>query len=238
MKKLTIIILTLFALILTACAATDSAAAATVIAATAAPQMDSVNAAPTNSAPSTTLTTNDANAPSVLEQLLAGTFLLEGTDNAVTAEQAAVLVPLWTSLKETMQNTSATQEQITAIIEQIQSAMTPEQLTAITSMQITRESIRTTLQQLGITMGGGNGTNPNGGTPPEGTPPAGGPGGGGNGGGTPPQGTPSAGGPGGGGDPSQMATPQAGQSPQGGMNFVPPELIDALLQFLQAKISS
>lgn len=228
MKKLTLILLTLLALTLTACGASDSAEAAPVQQATTAPEMESNPVNPTAAAPDPliptsaaiiTLNTDYTDAASVSEQLLAGTFLLEGTDQAVGDEQAAALLPLWTSLRDASQNTVATQEQIDAIIAQIESAMAPDQIAAITLMQITRESMMTSLQPLGLSMGGpgqGGGM---------GTPPAGGPGGNGNGG-MPPAGI----------EPTEMGTPQVGQP--GGRNFLPPQLIEALIQLLQGKIAS
>jgi hypothetical protein len=156
------------------------------------------------------------------EQLLTGTFMLADTNLSLTGEQKTQLVTLWTSLKDATQN-SATQEQIDAILQQIEQAMTPEQLQAIANFKITRQSMMTVLQDKGVTMGGpqggGNG-GPNGSggrTPPNGTPPAGGPGGGN---GTPPQ---------------MDGTPGAGNTSKGSGGFLPPELIDALIQFLQSK---
>ncbi len=230
MKRL-FIITTLLTLLLTACGAAApteqavSAQDATAIAQlvstqlaqqteSAPTQVPSVRAGTTTSA----LNTDYTDAVSVAEQLLTGTFMLADTNLSLTGEQTAQLIPLWTSLKDAAQN-SVTQEQTGTILQQIESTLTAEQVKAIAEFKITRQSMMSVLQDKGVTMGGpqGNG-GPNGqgaGTPPDGTPPAGGPG---NGNGTPPQ---------------MDGTPVAGNPPQGRGNFLPAELIDALIQFLQ-----
>ena len=231
MKRL-FITLTLLALFLTACGAAATEQPASVQEATAVAQIVSTQLAqqavsvPTKAAPTQTgaatsaLNTDYTDAVSVGEQLLTGMFMLADTNLSLTGEQTAQLIPLWTSLKEAVQN-SAAQEQTDAILQQIESTLTAEQVKAIADFKITRQSMMSVLQDKGVTMdgpqGNGNGgpSGSGGGTPPDGTPPAGGPG---NGNGTPPQ---------------MDGTPQAGNPPQGRGNFLPPELIDALIQFLQ-----
>ena len=232
MKRL-FIITTLLTLLLTACGAAAptepavSAQDATAIAQLVSTQLaQQTESAPTQ-APSiqtgtaaSALNTKYTDAVSVAEQLLTGTFMLADTNLSLTGEQTAQLIPLWTSLKEAVQN-SAAQEQTDAILQQIESTLTAEQVKAIADFRITRQSMMSVLQDKGVTMGGpqGNGSGgPNGsggGTPPDGKPPAGGSG---NGNGTPPQ---------------MDETPVAGNPPQGRGNFLLPELIDALIQFLQ-----
>ncbi len=230
MKRL-LITLTLLTLLLTACgaAATEqpaSAQEATAVAQIVATQLAQTPAAPAPTQPAgqalqpstSALGTDYTDAVSVPEQLLTGTFLLTDTNLSLTGEQTAHLIELWTALKEATQN-SSTQEQVDVLVQQIESALTAEQVQAIADLKITRDSMMAILQDQGVTMGGpqGNG-GPNG-----------------PGGGTPPDGTPQAGGPGEGGTPPQMnGTPQAGNPPAGRGNFIQPELIDALIQFLQA----
>ncbi len=158
-------------------------------------------------------------------QLILGTFKLEGTGQAVSAEQAGVLLPLWTSLKDMAQDGAATQEQVEDLLQEIQDAMTDEQNQAVSKMQFTREDMLAILETQGISVetgpGQGGGMSPQQGAQP----PAGG---------TPPGSQQPVGG--------VMPTPQAGQSgpggPQGhGGNIlpVPPELIEALIQMLKEK---
>jgi len=183
-------------------------------------------------------------------RLIIGTFKLEGTDQAITAEQAAKLLPLWQAIKDSQGNamppqgqpqTNATPQDHTALqqgidsrIKQIEEVMTPAQLEAIQKIEINQQDVLTLLQEQGITLQGpqaGNGNGQGNGTfmPPPGTPPAGGmPGGNGTNGG---QGQAPQDG--------QMGTPRAGMAPGNGpAGFVPNELIDALIQILQKKAAS
>jgi hypothetical protein len=208
MKKTFITILILFMLTLTACGASSTSQA----------------------------NSNDRNnsAPLPLAmQLVVGTFKLEGTDKAVTAEEAAKLIPLWQVYKDLSVSTSAAQEEIDGLASQIQETMTPEQVQAITDMKLTRREIFQTMQDLGIASANRPTTS--------GTPRAGGGGGGFPGGG--PGGPPV----GGGGQgfnngqnlsPAQIATLQARRSQNGGsgqFNRIPPALYDALIKLLQSK---
>jgi hypothetical protein len=166
-------------------------------------------------------------------QLVFGTFKLEATDNAVTVDQAAQLLPLWQVYKDLSVSTSAAQEEIDALANQIQGTMTPEQAQAITDMELTRRDISQIMQDLGIASA----NRPN----ASGTPRADRQGGDGFGGGG---GMPGGRGPGGGGNngqnlsPQQIATFQAGRSQNGEsgqFNRIPPGLYDALIKLLQSK---
>jgi hypothetical protein len=173
-------------------------------------------------------------------QLLIGTLKLEDTNQAVTAEQAAELLPLWQTMQVLSESDTAAQQEIEALITQIQETMTAEQRQAIIDMSLTREDMMSILQEQGLAMGGapagGQSNNPQGGNPnggggfspgefPGGAPPQGGFPGGGPGGG---------GGPGSGLTPDQIATAQASRQ-QGGGSLVSPMLINALVQYLQEK---
>jgi hypothetical protein len=178
----------------------------------------------------------------IQEQILIGTFKLEGTDQAVTPQQASQLIPLWQVYKDLSTSDTAAQEEIDGLIQQIQETMTPEQMQAIKDMNITRQDMFTVMQDQGIAQGGNqgngnrqNGQNGNGGGFAFG-PPDGGPSGG-FGGGEP--GRFPGGGQGGGSfTPEQIATAQAAREQAGGFNRIPTGLIDALVQFLQKKASS
>ena len=93
----------------------------------------------------------------IQEQVLIGTFKLEGTPQAVTAQQAAQLLPLWQVYKDLSSSDTAAQEEIDGLIQQIQDTMTPEQMQAIAAMNITRQDIFTVMQDQGITQARGQG---------------------------------------------------------------------------------
>jgi len=224
MKKITLTILTILVLTLTACGGASNA-----------PQTDPNQ-----------LNTSSENALPVSTQLLIGTFKLEDTDLAVTAEQANELIPLWQVLQSISSSDTAAQEEMDALVEQIQETMTAEQVQAIEAMNLTSQDMFTIMQEQGL---GGGGPMMTQGTPEAGSngdfpaPPAGGgdfigPAGGGPGGG---------GGTGGGGgqglSPDQIATAQANRAENGGgggfrFNGAPAPLINALVEFLQKKVDS
>jgi len=92
-----------------------------------------------------------ANQP--IEQKLAiGTLKLEGTDLAVTAEQAKDLLPLWKAVKALSSSETVSQDEVNAVYTQIQEAMTEEQIAAIKEMSINPEDMQALMQELGIEM--------------------------------------------------------------------------------------
>ncbi len=176
-------------------------------------------------------------------QLALGTFKLEGTDYPVSAEQATSLLPLWKAARSLSQSETAAAEEIQALVKQIQQTMTPEQLQAIEAMSLSFQDVASLSQELGLEIGGGRfggdvdpsvqatrqAARQSGQAPPGGF--GGGPGGGFPGGG---------GGPGGpGGDLSpearQTAIAERGGFQRAGLG-VPQQLLDALIEFLQAKV--
>ena len=175
-------------------------------------------------------------------KLAIGTLKLEDTELAVASDQAAELLPLWQVLNNLSSSDSAAPEEITAITEQIQETMSPEQMQAIEEMGLTGQDIFATMQELGLV----NAPQVN----AEGTPMAGegfrggqGTGGGGFPGGGPPDGGPPGGGPGGGfgGEglsPEQIATAQARRAEGGGGfgNRMMTPLVEAVIELLETKV--
>lgn len=215
MKKTTYITIVILTLLMTACGASRSAAPAS------APQ-GGPNA---GALPATT-------------QLIIGTLKLEGTAQAVTAEQAAELLPLWQTMQALSDSDTAADQEKEALIAQIQETMTAEQRQAITAMNLTGEDMMSILQERGMAMGGrqnsnsqndnstrnnGGGFGPGGGGPPGGMMPPderSGPGGGFSGGGQNMS-------------EDQIATAQAAR--QANENTIPPMLINAVIEYLQEK---
>jgi len=85
-------------------------------------------------------------------KLLLGTFKLEGTEQSVTAEQAAELLPLWQVYSGLLTSDTAAQAEIDALIEQIQDTMTPEQMKAINAMELTQQDVFAVMQEQGVGM--------------------------------------------------------------------------------------
>jgi serine/threonine protein kinase len=114
----------------------------------------------------------ESNLLPVEAQLTLGTINLEGTNLAITREQASALLPLWNNFKtlnqtiisNQVQNTpqqpvldDAAQKQKNDLLQKIRAAMTTEQLNAIANMQLTEQSARTILQSKGVILNGASG---------------------------------------------------------------------------------
>lgn len=162
-------------------------------------------------------------------KLAIGTLSLEGTGNAVTAEQAKDLLPLWKAVKMMSASNSASPQEIDALYKQIQETMTEQQVQAIKDMSMKPEDTQALMEKYGVKMpqmsqrptmdanmqatrqaarssqSGQGGTG--GGMPGGGMPGGGMPGGGGFPGGEMP----------GGGTTGMRGTPQVGQARPGGM---------------------
>jgi len=209
-----------------------------------------------------TSSTASSTALSEAENLMVGIIKLDGTAQVITADQATALLPLWQAYQALMNSTTASQDEKDALIKQISSTLTSEQLKAIDALNLTESDVQTLFANTGF--------NPTyEGTPVASTPSsalqsaassasAGGPGG-------------SAGGPGGGGmapggggdpgagiapggdmaaaggadamgipstnatpDPSAMATSQASQSNSSSN----PMIYNLIIRYLQGKISA
>ncbi|MBU0703800.1 MAG: hypothetical protein KKC18_08020 [Chloroflexi bacterium] len=99
------------------------------------------------------LDTSYSDALNASNQLLLGTMQLEGTEYAITPEQATTLLPLWRA----MQGGVTAQVEVNALLKQIEGTMTQEQLQAIAAMQLTQDDMLAWMQSQGLGMGGGQG---------------------------------------------------------------------------------
>ena len=115
----------------------------------------------TDTATTSALAENYADALPTRTQLIVGTLLLEGTDQQVTPGQARELLPLWQGSSALQRTGTGAQEEVIAVLTQIEGVMTAEQIQAIKQMQLTRDSLRDTAQSFGLAVGGdGEGTGP------------------------------------------------------------------------------
>ncbi len=89
-------------------------------------------------------------------QLVLGTLKLEGTADAVTVDQAKAMLPLWQAI---MGGGLKSQEEIDAVLKQIEGTMTADQLAAIAAMKLTDQDMAIWMQQQGMNF-----------QPPDGTP--------------------------------------------------------------------
>ena len=81
-------------------------------------------------------------------ELIVGIFKLEGTDQAVTVKQASELLPLWEVMKVLANSNTSAQVEIDATVRQIKEALTPNQLQAITAMNLTEQDVSVFEQSL------------------------------------------------------------------------------------------
>jgi hypothetical protein len=197
------------------------------------------------------LPANTANQP-VEDKLALGTLSLEGTDKAITAEQAKTLLPLWKAVKSLGNSSSASSDEVTALYKQIQEAMTADQVQAIKDLKLSQDDTQTLMKKYGVEFPQGgpqgmptmsadqkatmqarrsssSGNTQGGGQDGGGMPPDGG------GAGGPPGGDISGGGAQGGAQQGQTTTqgtpaaPQGGRGMRGGMNIM---LADTLIKLL------
>jgi len=154
---------------------------------------------------SKTFTTSYTGALDASSQLMLGMLKLEGTDNAITAEQAKAMLQVMQSLQGQVLKSDAERNAVWANVE---AQLTPAQSSAIANPRLTQNDLQTWLQNNSQ----GPGAAPQG--MPGGAGPQGTPGAGQGQGGPRPQGTPGAG-PGGAGPQGMPGTGSGGARPQG-----------------------
>lgn len=170
-------------------------------------------------------------------QLAVGTLKLAGTDQDISSEQAQNLVVYWETYQELSQRDTAAQEEMDALVTQIQETMTSDQMQAITDMNITQQDVFASMQ--GVTVDSSNSGNStvsvpsgssSGGGMPAGGPPA-------DGGGVPPDGG-MPGDLGGTASGSSQVQSSATGSSSAGIANIPPALVEAVIQSLQQRIAA
>jgi len=104
-----------------------------------------------------------------LESRLAmGTLKLEGSSQAVTADQAKQLLPLWQQVKTLSANTATSQTDLQAVYQNIEKVMTSDQIKTVQNMALSQTDMQDLIKSLGITPpagGAGGQGRPDNGTP-------------------------------------------------------------------------
>lgn len=95
-------------------------------------------------------------------KLEVGTLDLEGTDQAVTAAEAQTLLPLWQQVKTLNGSGNANSNDLMSVLNQIQQAMTADQISAIEAMNLTQTDVESEMTELGVTVSQNGGNNANG----------------------------------------------------------------------------
>ncbi len=96
---------------------------------------------------SAALDESHAGALPASSQLALGTLKLEDTENAVTPEQAGVLLPLWQALQGTSLQNDVERN---AVLKQIEEQMTTAQLATIAAMRLTVDDQAAWMQEQGL----------------------------------------------------------------------------------------
>ena len=88
---------------------------------------------------------------SITNKLAVGTLEMEGTSQAVTAAQAATLLPLWKAVNVMGYDKTASSAEVAALYEQIQGTLTASQLAAIKQMTLSQAELTALTQKYGST---------------------------------------------------------------------------------------
>ena len=149
--------LLLIIILLAACAApTDTAES---------PTSDVAQTTETSSTASTNVPANDkirladdyADALPASTQLIIGLLKLEETDLAIDEALATQTLPLWQAYQALSNSDTTAEAELQAVVNQLQDAMSPEQIQAIAALQLTAESAQQMMEEQGIGFGrGGN----------------------------------------------------------------------------------
>ncbi len=84
-------------------------------------------------------------------QLSLGAIMLDGTENAVTVEQAQTMLPLWQLYQTMMSEDTTASEELDAVLGQIEKTFTAEQLSAMESLDYSNSM--QIMAQLGLRNG-------------------------------------------------------------------------------------
>jgi hypothetical protein len=103
-------------------------------------------------------TTNSSDATIVEAAKLAlGTINLEGTNQAVNVELASQLLPLWQLMADMSVSTTAAPEELAAVVDELKTTMTADQLSAIDAMEMPDSEIAAATQGAGTAAAAASG---------------------------------------------------------------------------------
>ena len=146
---LTINLLIILSIILAGCG-TSPEAAPVIEASLPAPVM-STGSTPTPFA-AAYLNTEFEDAANLRNQLAFGILQLEGSEQAVTVEQAGQLLPLWQAIVALSGTETTAEEELSAVQNQIVEGLLPAQLEAIAAMEITNADLTAFYVENGIIL--------------------------------------------------------------------------------------
>jgi hypothetical protein len=87
---------------------------------------------------------------SLENRLAIGTLELEGTAQAVTADQAKQILPLWSTIKDMMANPATTTSDLLAEYQRVEGDMTSDQLQAIQNLTLSQSDTQALMKKYNI----------------------------------------------------------------------------------------
>lgn len=90
-----------------------------------------------------------SNSLSTATKIALGTLNLEGTSQAITTDQASELLTLWEGYQSLSDSDTSSQVELEALMNQIEGAMTSQQLKAIDAMDLNSQSESEILSNMG-----------------------------------------------------------------------------------------
>lgn len=190
---------------------------------------------------SSTAAATPSTALSLEGELLIGTLKLESTSQAVSADQAGKLLPLWETLQSLASSGTAASQEVDAVVSQIEGTMSAQQISSITAMDLTQQDLLVAIADTGAASTSSSSSNSTSANPTQIQAGAGAPSSGDPGGGNPPAdmggsladstGAQSA------GQTQTSSTQAVTNQSTGTTNQIPAALIQALVELLQKKIA-
>lgn len=107
-------------------------------------------ATPSNASPETTAGVGaDSDLP-ILSKLVVGTFQLIDSDTPITSGQAEEMIILWKAYIELQTRDTTADQEITDLLDQIDSLFTSDQQAAIEAMDLTSQNVMAMVQEVGV----------------------------------------------------------------------------------------
>lgn len=98
------------------------------------------------------------NALSQRLMLAMGTLKLTETEHPVSLDQAPQLLLLWQALRNMTNSGTSPEEEVAAVLAQIEVTLSSEQINSINTMKLTQTDIQTWAAANGVTLGTGSGS--------------------------------------------------------------------------------
>lgn len=150
-KNILIVTISLLALVISACA--PAATSAQPVENAGAPAITQTPPAPVSEPVTAELINTDfEDAANLRSQLAYGTLQLKDTSDAISAEQAKLMLPLWQAIVALSGDDTTASEELTAVQDQILQSLSAGQVAAINGMKITNATLSAYYASLGISM--------------------------------------------------------------------------------------